>query len=193
KVLYACIVLLVFSFFIYGVLGHGTMFFPESEPEFASIHVKARGEMSLVEKDRIARDIESRILGSEGVKSYYTTVFAHPPGQASADTIAIIRMELLHWKQRSKAAIIFEDLRNKLKGMAGVIIEVRAEERGPASGRDIELELSAQDYRTLLDHIDKLVALLENTEGLIDIQDSRPPPGYEWQLSVDREKASQFG
>lgn len=193
KVLYACIALLLFSFFVYGIFGNGTNFFPETEPEFASIHIKARGEMSLKEKDFIVKQVESKVIGVKGVDSFYTTVYGHPPSQASADTIGIIRMELSHWKVRPLAAEIFENLRAQTKDIAGIIIEVRAAEDGPAGGRDIELELSGPSYKELVLDVDPALKLLKNTEGLIDVQDSRPPPGFEWQLNVDREKASQFG
>lgn len=193
KVLYGAIGLLFFSFFVYGVFGHGTNFFPETEPEFASIHIKARGEMSLKEKDFIAKQVEEKVIGVTGVDTFYTTVFAYPPSQASADTIAIIRMELSNWKVRPPAKKIFEDIRQRTKNIAGIIIEIRGAERGPAAGRDIELELSGPSYKNLVQDIDPALKLLKSTEGLIDVQDSRPPPGFEWQLKVDREKASQFG
>ena len=181
------------SILVYGVLGNGTNFFPDEEPEFASVHVKARGEMSLLEKDRILKNIENKIIGTHGVETFYTTVYSNPPRRASADTIGIIRMELVHWKVRPKANKIFTDLRSRVKDMPGIIVEVRAERRGPASGRDIELELTGPTYKELLANIDIAKDIFTRTEGLIDVQDSRPPPGFEWQLKVNREKASQFG
>lgn len=193
RVLYLSIAFTVFSFLIYGVLGNGTTFFPDSDPEFATVYIKARGEMSLEEKDSIAKEVEKLILDTQGVDKFYTTVYNHPPGQASADIIAVIHMELSDWKTRPLAKDIFPIIRNKVKDVAGVIIEVRADKRGPASGRDIELVLSAMDYRELLDAVDNALTVLRNTDGLVDIEDSRPPPGYEWQLKVNREKASQFG
>jgi multidrug efflux pump len=149
--------------------------------------------MSLKEKDTIVKQVEQRVIGVKGIDSFYTTIFAHAPNQASADTIGIIRMELSHWKARPAASLIFIELRKKVKDMAGVIVEVRASERGPASGRDIELELSGPDYKELVQAVDPALIYLKSLEGLIDVQDSRPPPGFEWQLKVDREKAAQFG
>jgi len=169
------------------------MFFPDTEPEFASIHIKARGEMSLQEKDKIVKQVESQILNIQGVDKFYTSVYGHAPGQVSEDTISIIRMEFSDWKTRPPAAEIFIEIRSAVQHIVGVIIEVRTEERGPAQGRDIELEVSANNYQTLLSAMDPILNHLKNTKGLIDVQDSRPPPGFEWQLSVDREKASQFG
>lgn len=193
KVLYGALACLFLSFLIYGTFGNGITFFPESEPEFASIHIKARGEMSLQEKNKIVKQVEKQVLEISGVDKFYTTVFAHAPNQASADTIGIIRMEFSHWKIRPPATQIFNDIRQAVQHIAGVIIEVRAEEHGPAQGRDIELELSGNNYQALLAVMDPVLNHLKNTEGLVDVQDSRPPPGFEWQLTVDREKASQFG
>ncbi len=193
KVLGFSIAIFISSITIYNIFGHGTIFFPESDAEFASIYIKARGEMALQEKDQIIKLVEQKVIGTPGIKSYYTTVYDNPPSQASADTIGIIRLEMSYWKIRPKAAEIFQQLRQQLKNIPGVIIEVRAAENGPAAGRDIDLELTAPVYRDLLAAMDPALEMLRNTPGLIDVQDSRPPPGFEWQLQVNREKASQFG
>jgi len=192
-VLFICISILLFSFVAYSLWGKGSNFFPDSEPEFVSVLVKARGEMSLNEKDVIVKEVEEQVLNIAGIDNFYTTVFINPPNQASADTVGIIRLELSHWKERDSAASILSEIRSRIEGIAGVIVEVRENTGGPASGRDIELELSGSDYRELINSVDTALSIITKTAGLIDIQDSRPPPGFEWQLKVDRKKASQFG
>ncbi len=193
KILLASIALLIGSFVLYSIGGNGITFFPDTEAEFATVHIKARGEMSLNEKDKIVAQVEERILDTQGIDTFYTTVYNHAPRQAAADTIGLIRLELSDWKTRPKANVIFEQMRTQVKNIAGVVIEVREDERGPAAGRDIELELSANNYQTLVEEIEKALFVMRGIEGVVDVQDSRPPPGFEWRLKVDREKASQFG
>ena len=35
--------------------------------------------------------------------------------------------------------------------------------------------------------------MLDNTDGTMNIEDSRPLPGIEWQIRVDRAEAARFG
>ena len=78
--------------------------------------------------------------------------------------------------------------------MPGIKVEVRKQENGPPTGKDIQIELTSTDYQKLLattgfirDHLEK------NVDGLIDIEDGRPLPGIEWVMTVDREMAGRFG
>ena len=52
------------SFALYAAHNNGVEFFVETEPERAIVHVRARGNLSLAEKDRLVRAVERRIAGS---------------------------------------------------------------------------------------------------------------------------------
>lgn len=193
KILLSVIGFLIFTSFIYAAFGHGTVFFPDRDPEFGTVHIKARGELSLKERDKIVKEVEEHVLQVTGIHQVYSSTYARSPQRAAQDVIGLIRLELSDWKTRTKANVIFSEIRTRTEHMAGIVVEARAEKRGPTSGRDIELEISAASYPKLVESIELFTELFKNTEGLIDVQDSRPPAGYEWQFKVDREKASQYG
>src|SRR5690606_12125162 len=53
--------LLIFA--AYGKYNHGLEFFPSVEPESAQVWVRARGDMSIYEKDALLQKVEQRLLG----------------------------------------------------------------------------------------------------------------------------------
>ncbi len=64
----AAVVFLVISIFGYfGANNNGVEFFVESEPEQAIVYVRARGNLSLEEKDALVRQAEDIVLAHPGV------------------------------------------------------------------------------------------------------------------------------
>ncbi len=64
---------------------------------------------------------------------------------------------------------------------------------GPQTGKHVCLEIISPDYDEALASAAKVRRQFNNgIDGLIDIEDTRPLPGIEWQLNVDREEAGRF-
>ena len=177
----------------YGYWGRGVEFFPEVEPENAIIHVRARGDLSVLERDRLVHDVERRILGMPEFASVYARSGTHFRSEVSEDTIGIVQLEFVDWRRRRPAAEILDEVRARTEDLAGVVLEVRKEERGPAAGKPIQIELSARAPGLLTGAIARVRAVLDTVNGLVDVTDTRPTPGLEWQMHVDREEASRFG
>jgi multidrug efflux pump len=66
-------------------------------------------------------------------------------------------------------------------------------EAGPPTGKDIQIEISSRRPELLEEAVRRVRGHLEEVQGLKDIDDSRPVPGVEWQVRVDRAQASRFG
>ncbi len=90
-------------------------------------------------------------------------------------------------------AAVFADLQPLLRGVPGVIIEQRRMDAGPPTGKDVQIELSSHQPHLLEQAVQRVREHMETVEGLRDIDDSRPAPGVEWQVRVDRAQASRFG
>ncbi|NBX42375.1 MAG: efflux RND transporter permease subunit, partial [Rhodobacteraceae bacterium] len=60
--------LVVVTFSYYGANNNGVDFFVETEPENAIVYVRARGNLSVEEKDALVAQVEARVLGFEGVR-----------------------------------------------------------------------------------------------------------------------------
>ena len=194
KVVAVAGLLLAGVYVAYGQFGRGVEFFPDVEPENAVLHVHARGDLSVDERDQLVREVEQRILDMPEFASIYArsgTRFRSD--EVSEDTIGIVQLELVEWRHRRPAAEILEEVRARTADLAGIVLEVRKEEMGPPVGKAIQIELAAPEPELLPGAVAQLRAGLEGIGGLVDITDTRPIPGIEWQLRVDREEASRFG
>ena len=177
----------------YGYWGRGVEFFPDVEPENAIVHVRARGDLSVVERDRLVRDVERRILGMPEFASVYARSGTHFRSEVSEDTIGIVQLELVDWRHRRPAAEILDEVRSRTADLAGIVLEVRKEDQGPAAGKPIQIEVNAPAPELLTGAVARVRAALDSVDGLVDITDTRPTPGLEWQMRVDREEATRFG
>ncbi len=193
--LLAAIAFLVGSYVLYGFLGKGVVFFPSTEPEIAQVQIHARGDLSMIEKDRLVRQVEERLLPMEEIKSVYAKSMSGAVGEPglSADVIGIIQLEFTDWDTRRKAKVIMEEMREMTSNIPGTIIEFREQEDGPASGKPINIEISSNNPDKLLEATAYIHSVLREVGGFVDTEDNLPLPGIEWRLNVDREQAARYG
>lgn len=193
KVLLASMAVIVLSYLAFFVFNKGVEFFPDVEPEFALIHVHARGDMSILEKDAVVRQVEVRINNMSELKSIYARSFNQATGRNVAeDVIGTIQLEFIDWDQRRKAALIMDEIRERCADIAGVLIEVRKQERGPSGGKPIQLQFASREPERIPEAVGKVRALMSKVGGFVDVEDNLPLPGIEWRLEIDREKAAQY-
>lgn len=193
KTLFAVIGLMIATLFLYGVLGKGVEFFPSADAEIALVDIRARGNLSLRERDDIVKEVEARLYDMQEIRTLYTSSFVYPPSGSAVDLIGRIQLELEDWQLRRRANTILEDIRLRTEDIPGIIIETKAKEDGPAGGAAIQLEISGNYPQVLTQVVSKIREQLEKDPELRDIKDSRPLEGIEWELNVDREAASRMG
>jgi multidrug efflux pump len=194
-VLVLTVALLGGSVWAYGQFGKGVEFFPSVEPDYGLLYVHARGNLSLAEMDTATKEAESRILGWPGIKSVYTrSGKAQGGGQdIPEDVVGVIQYEFIDWRQRKPAHEILDELRVAMAGIPGVDVEVRVPDAGPPTGKPIQLRLSAVNPEGLNDKAKEMAAAIAKVPGVIDVSDGLPPPGVDWAIEVDRNKAAQYG
>jgi multidrug efflux pump len=194
KVLAGALVVAVGVYAAYGAFGRGIEFFPEVEPERAQVVVHARGDLSIFEQDALVREVEDRILDVDGVRAFYTNTAISFEGQEyEEDTVGLILLEFEHWRERRPAREIMAEIEGRTADLAGIDVEVRKERQGPPSGKPVQLEVAAARPAVLAEVTEQVRARFDDTAGLVNIADSRPVPGIEWELDVDREQASRYG
>jgi multidrug efflux pump len=181
--------------YTYGKIGKGVEFFPNVEPDYGLLYVKARGNLSISEKDALVKLAEDRILGWPGLKTVYTRVGS--AGQAGsegpADAIGVIQYEFVDWRERKNANEILSDLRAATKGIPGVDIEVSVPAAGPPTGKAVQIRLSADDPAGLNDLARDIATKLAAMPDVIDVSNGLPLPGIDWELRVDRAEAARYG
>ena len=172
------------------MLGRGVEYFPEIEPPFAMVDIRARGDLSTDEKDFLVRQVEERIANMPEIEYMYAKTGG---AKGSEDRIGSITLNFIDWDLRRTANQILADIRARTADLAGITIETRKPDAGPPQGKPIFIEFSARDGDLVVESIAKVRALLEQYEAVTNIEDSRPLPGIEWQIKVDRAEAARFG
>ncbi|MFZ1623826.1 MAG: efflux RND transporter permease subunit [Gammaproteobacteria bacterium] len=184
--------LLIFVFIAYGALGRGVTLFPAVDPPQGSVDIRARGDLSTQEKDRLVHLVEQRIAGVDGVKTAYATAGKGAAG-APSDQIGSISLNFDDWEQRRPAADIMADIRKRTADIAGLAIEARLPNAGPEQGKPVTIEASSPSLDALRDAVTKIHRVVEKIPGVRNTEDTQPLPGIEWRMDVDRAQAAKFG
>ncbi|WP_170599449.1 efflux RND transporter permease subunit [Ruegeria arenilitoris] len=204
---------------MYGQNNRGVEFFVESEPEQATAYVRARGNLSLAEKDALVFEAEQVISQHPAVINVFS--FAGEGGlnqnnggaQAPADTVGRVQFEIIPWEDRPNVSepvagglfekqtvapdydgdFVIEQLNAELAKLPGFVVEILPLEQGPASAKPVHLRIKGDNWDDLTGATLTAREVFENTPGLIKIEDTLPLPGIDWQIDVDVAKAGRFG
>lgn len=189
------IALLVGVIQAYGTYGNGVEFFPDIEPDFGLVQVRARGNLSIYEKDQLVRTVEERLLGMEEIETVYARSGEGQQGsdEVTEDTVGTIQFEFVDWQERRKAGVIIDEIREMTKDIPGVIIEVTKPAGGPPTGKPITLEIASADPDLLFPAARKAAEIIRANPDTRDVDDGLPLPGIDWKLEVDRTEAAKYG
>jgi multidrug efflux pump len=202
KVISVTILAAYVVFIAYGKYNNGVEFFINEEPKQALILVSARGNLSAIETRNLVREVEDKVLQVRGIKNVFTTSglsIGRGPQVGNVrdkpeDAIGQIMIELDDYDKRRKAVKIFTEIREKTANLAGILVEIRTIQGGPSSGKDISLEITSTKLELAQNAAVKVRKFFDSeVNGLIYIEDTRPLPGIEWRINVDREEAGRFG
>ena len=192
-VLLTAIVFLVGSILLYRTIGRGQEFFTDVEPEFAVLNIHSRGDLSVFERDALVQEVEKRILDMEEFEAIYTRSGISLGNDIDEDVIGRIQLSLVDWELRRPAAQIMAEVRERTQDIPGIIVEPQVQESGITSGKPIQLELTATNTDLLPDAVEKLRSGMNELGEFVDVTDSRPLPGIDWKMEVDRQEAARFG
>ncbi|THD72705.1 efflux RND transporter permease subunit [Thalassobius vesicularis] len=192
------------TFQVFGENSKGVEFFVDSEPEQAIVYVRARGNLSVPEKDALVAQVEQVVLAHPGVLNAFA--FAGEGGlknntggaQPPLDTIGQVQLETIPWEDRADRPdldgdVVIAELTRQLEQIPGIKVEILAQARGPASAKPVHLRVKGDDWGKLVEATKLARAHFDETEGLELIEDTLPLPGIDWQIDVDVEKAGLYG
>jgi len=184
-------VLLLVVYTAFFLFGRGVEYFPEVEQPFGMVDIRARGDLSIEERDRLVRQVEDRLLGMPEIEYLYAKTGSSNRG--AEDQIGSLTLNYVHWDQRRSADAIFADIHERTRDLVGILIETRKPDAGPPMGKPIHIEFSSRFNDELNNAVGRVRAFLETQPDVVNIEDSRPLPGIEWQIKVDRAEAARFG
>jgi len=182
----------------------GVEFFVNEEPDIALLFVSARGNLSGSNIRDIGIDVEDELLRIKGIDNVVMTATApggggdgggfNPsvPQDLPADVVATFTIELANYSLRRRAVDIFAEIREKTGQIPGIKVEVRKLEGGPPTGKDVRLQVKSTDYDAMLAAVTKIRGQFDRTSDIQDIEDGRPLPGIDWELTIDHEEAGRY-
>ncbi len=199
-IFFASIGVMVAIVIAYGMFGRGVEFFTAVEPNQTQVRVFARGNYSPAELRDIMLDVEERIRSVGHIKGIVTQSGAGQQmggdQQTAPDLVGSIFIEMTDRRDRDIDGFEVENrYRDAITGIPGVRAEVATIEQGPPVGKEIQLELSGEDLDQLFAEANRIRSYFEDEQGddLIDIDDTAPVPGIEWEIVVDRARAAMLG
>jgi len=170
-------------------------FFPEIPPNQIILNIHARGNLSLDEKDKLVRAVESRIQDLHGIESLQsqTLTRVETGGNDSEDLIGKLSVDFIDWRELGDVYEVIQTFRDRTENMPGIFVEIVLPDQGPAQGKDLQIEVSSENPEKLLAVTNSLYTYMdENVSGITDLENTLPLPGIQWELKVDRALAGLF-
>ncbi|WBU59308.1 efflux RND transporter permease subunit [Paracoccus albus] len=187
------IAMLLGSFTVYGQFGRGLSFFPDVEPEFMQVQVRGRDNLSIYERDDLVREVETRILGMEGVERVYARSSMGTSGGSDEDVLGTIQLDLTEWDTRPKAIELGERIRKMVADIPGIEVQVETASGGPAEGKPVNLRVFSNSAEAQAAATDQVLGIMDEIGGFTDVSDTRPLSGVEVAINVNRAEAARYG
>lgn len=191
-------VILIFMWF--GATPHKSEFFLDIEPEQAYVFIQAQGSLSAAEEAVLVRRAEAAISHVDGIEDISTRTgnsneggFSFGGASPPVDTIGQILLDLATDDGVHDGRKTLVHVRELLDAVPGLRYQIQARENGPPAGKDVQIALLSEDAAALNATAGLLRTKLESMSELHEIDDTRPLPGIEYQLDVDRSEAGKFG
>ncbi|OQY30010.1 MAG: hypothetical protein B6244_01755 [Candidatus Cloacimonetes bacterium 4572_55] len=189
---------LIFFIKIYGFIGKGVEFFPDTEPEEAYIDVIAPTGTRLDVSNSIVKKVEEKMSKYKNIKEFVANVGSSggtfgESGSAPSHSsrLNVIFLDLVDRKRPSTETL--EDIREELKDITGARVEVSKREMGPPSGPPINIEISGDDFKKLGEFSQEARLLIRDVKGVVNLKDDYEKGRPEILIDIDREKAILYG
>ena len=155
----AFVTALLFTIYIsFIAFGKGTEYFPDVEPPFGMVDIRARGDLSIDEQDALVRQVEERLTGMPEVEFLYVKT---GDVRETPDQIGRLTLNYIDWDQRRKSDDILAEVRERTADLVGIAIETRNPSEGPPQGKPVFIEFSSRDADLVGDTIARVRSALE--------------------------------
>ncbi len=183
--------LLIAVYAAFFMFGKGIEYFPDVEAPFGMVDIRARGDLSTDEQDFLVRQVEERVLGMPEIEFLYAKTGASDQG--AEDLIGSLTLNYIDWDKRRRSDDILAEIRERTSDLVGIRIETRKPDAGPPMGKPISIEFSSRFPDELNAAVERVRDHMATYDSIVNVEDSRPLPGIEWQIKVDRAEAARFG
>jgi len=208
--------MLFFSFILLGIFPRKVLFFPDNIPNQAIVYIeypqgtdieKTNKATSFVEKqviDILSKYIDPKtnenflaesIVSQVGVGAGNPNVDAGSASETPFKGKVTVNFSEFKFRRSYNTSDVLEEIRAKVKGIAGAKVTVEKDANGPPAGYPISIQLTGTDYDVMLKEADKMIAFInsKNIPGIerlnVDVNKESP----ELEVKVDRVNAGSIG
>jgi multidrug efflux pump len=203
----ATFALLLATFGLYGAFNHGTEFFPEVDPNRATVTVRAADGTDLETTDAILRAVEAMLAAEPNVDVYVAEsgvpASSGPFGGSQATpNQGRITVDFLPDKNDAQPGerprveptpATIERIRAAVATVPGAEIHVDKERMGPPVGKPIAVEVSGKDFHAVGALAARVRRSLEGVAGVTSLSDDYRVGRPELRLRIDRGAAQRVG
>ncbi|MCP4678899.1 MAG: efflux RND transporter permease subunit [Deltaproteobacteria bacterium] len=187
-------VVLLATVVLFGALGSGVEFFPQTTPERAQVLVTAPQGTVLTRTDALVKRVEELARKEDNVDNVIANTGMAGGGHfsvgGSPTHCAVIDIEFKDRHDRSGSTWdTVESLRSKLAELPGAEYQLKMEEGGPPTGAPVSVEVAGPEFDKLEEYAKKVKELIATVPGAVDITDNHEAGKPEIRIDVDREKA----
>ncbi len=198
---------LVGTVIAFGALNHGTEFFPEMEPNQATVTIRAADGTDVEATDRIVRRVERIIARERNVDFFVAETGVAGGGNVlagaqAASNQARITIDFLphHTKAKEDQTPRIEDTRDtidriraQLGEIPGAEIEIEKQREGPPVGAPIAVEVHGEDFHEVGAIAARVRRELSEIPGTTNLSDDYRVGRPELRLRINRAAAERVG
>ncbi|RTY89344.1 efflux RND transporter permease subunit [Flavobacterium sp. GT3R68] len=208
--------MLFLSFILLSIFPRKVLFFPDNVPNQVITYIeypqgtdinKTNKATIFVEKQVISilskyvdpktnkNFLAESIVSQVGVGAGNPNVDAGSASETPYKGKVTVSFSEFKFRKGINTADILEEIRTKVKGIAGASVTVEKDANGPPAGYPISIQLTGLDYDDMLKEADKMIAFVnsKNIPGIeklsVDVNKESP----ELEVNVDRVNAGSVG
>lgn len=208
--------LLILSVFLVGLFPRKVLFFPDNIPNQVIAYIEYPEGTDISKTNAATKFVENQIIkiiskytdqqtnenyiaesivSQVGVGAGNPNVDAGNQSETPFKGKVTVNFTEFKFRRGVNTADILEEIRGKIKGIAGAKVTVEKDYNGPPAGYPISLQLTGQDYELMLREAEKIIAFIEskNIPGIeklsVDVNKESP----ELEVIVDRVNAGSAG
>src|SRR6187402_3258902 len=214
--LVAIIGMLFFSFVLLGIFPRKVLFFPDNIPNQVIAYIEYPQGTSIEKTNKATLFVENQVIEilqkyvdpktdknflAESIVSQVGIGAGNPnvdAGSASETPYkgkVTVSFSEFKFRKGINTADILEEIRGKVKAIAGATVTVEKDANGPPAGYPISIQLTGIDYEEMLKEADKMITFInsKNIPGIerlsVDVNKESP----ELEVKVDRVSAGSLG
>lgn len=211
------IAMLFLSFILLGIFPRKVLFFPDNIPNQAIVYIEYPQGTDIEKTNKATLFVEKQVINilskytdeknpnenylAESIVSQVGVGAGNPnvdAGSASETPFkgkVTVNFSEFKFRRGVNTSDVLEEIRSKVKGIAGASVTVEKDANGPPAGYPISIQLTGSDYDQMLVEADKMMAFInsKNIPGIeklsVDVNKQSP----ELEVIVDRVNAGSTG